>query len=322
MDLIEQLGELAFLSRLRRLCEHLAKDASRIYKSRGVDFEARWFPVTYLLRDHSPMSVTEVANALGMSHPSVNQIASAMTKRGLLSSSMDRGDERRRLLSLTEEGHALVKQLEPIWRDISEATRELLESTGMDVLRSIARIEDDLERSSVYERVMNRMKVRQYESVEIVDYKPVYRRHFESLNREWLDKHFEVEPCDNEILSDPNGKILKKGGYVFFAKLNGDVIGTCALLKVDEKTFEIAKLAVTSEAQGQQVGRKLTETAIERARSRHAESVVLETSVELRATTNLYRKLGFVKVEYEGINPPKCKRPSIRMKLDLKQNST
>jgi len=49
MDLIRQLGVLAFGSRLRRLNERLSKDVSRIYRDQGIGFEVRWFPVFYLL---------------------------------------------------------------------------------------------------------------------------------------------------------------------------------------------------------------------------------------------------------------------------------
>jgi DNA-binding MarR family transcriptional regulator/predicted GNAT family acetyltransferase len=320
INLIGQLGELAFLSRLRRLCECLSKDAKRIYTSQGVDFEARWFPVTYLLKDRSAKAVTEVASALGMTHPSVNQIANAMAKRGLLSSSRDKFDERKRLLSLTPKGLALVRILEPIWREIADATSELLDSTGLDVLQALARIEDELERSSIYERVMNRVKTRQRKSVEVLDYKPVYKKHFKSLNSEWLEEYDWAEPLDDIILSDPNGMILKKGGQVFFARLDGQIVGTCAILKINDKTFELTKMAVTHKARGRQAGRKLAEAAIERVRSAGAKSVILETSTRLIAAVALYRKLGFVQIQSVNSRPSKYRRPSIMMKLDLEDN--
>ena len=94
MDLIRELGPLAFASRLKRISEHLMRDVSRIYQEQDVGFQARWFPVLYLLGQKTSMSVTEVAHALGMTHPAVNQIAGAMSGAGLLSSSRDSSDER------------------------------------------------------------------------------------------------------------------------------------------------------------------------------------------------------------------------------------
>lgn len=317
MDLIRELNELAFLSRLRRLVELLSKDASRIYSSQNVDFEARWFPLTYLLKDHSPMAVTDVAKALGTTHPAVNQVAEAMSRRGLLSSEKDSNDERRRLLSLTSEGRETVLRLQPIWQEIFDATREVIDSADADIMGAINRIEDELNRRSIYERVVERLKKRRYESVEVVDYTPKYKRFFKTLNYEWLQRHFEVEPLDEVILSDPNDKILKKGGHVFFARIDGEIIGTCALLKHDKDTFELTKMAVTQSAQGKQAGRRLGEAAIDWAKSHGAHSVVLQTSSELEAANNLYRSFGFVKVNTDDAVRSKYMRTSIWMVLDL-----
>ena len=44
-DIIAELGELAFASRLKRLSDRLMRDVSRIYQQMDVDFEARWFSV-------------------------------------------------------------------------------------------------------------------------------------------------------------------------------------------------------------------------------------------------------------------------------------
>ncbi len=45
MDLIKSLGELALGSRLKRLSELIMKDGIRIYRSNGIDFQPKWFPV-------------------------------------------------------------------------------------------------------------------------------------------------------------------------------------------------------------------------------------------------------------------------------------
>jgi 2-hydroxychromene-2-carboxylate isomerase len=75
MDLIIELGELALASRLKRLSERLMRDVSRVYRELDEPFEARWFPLLRALLEESPQGVTQVARALGLTHPAVNQLA-------------------------------------------------------------------------------------------------------------------------------------------------------------------------------------------------------------------------------------------------------
>ena len=67
---------------------------------------------------------------------------------------------------------------------------------------------------------------------------------------EWLKKYFKVEPKDEIVLSDPQGQIIDQGGMIFYAKYNDAIIGTVSLLKIDNATFELSKMAVTHGVQG------------------------------------------------------------------------
>ena len=318
VDLIKQLGALALASRLRRLAEWLYKDGVRIYREQSADFEPRWFPLFYLLKDSGSVSVTEAAQALGFSHPAINQIAGEMSRRGFLKSSRDKKDERKRLLRLTRKGKAALLSLQPLWVDFENAASDLLSEAGGDFLAGVGRLEEALNRAGMYERVMRRIKNRQMERVEIIDYKPQFKRYFKSLNLEWLRECFSVEEADRRLLSDPHGKIIKSGGFILFARLEGKIVGTAALIRHDRKLFELTKMAVTKEARGRQVGRKLTLAAIERAKNSGAKRLVLLTSRELTAACNLYRSLGFV--EAKGPQPwaTHYLRESIPMSLDLR----
>jgi DNA-binding MarR family transcriptional regulator/ribosomal protein S18 acetylase RimI-like enzyme len=315
-DVITQLGELAFASRLRRLSERLLRDASRIYHAQRVEFEARWFPVLYLLQRDAPLAVTDVARALGITHPAVNQIARAMSAKGLLVTGKDRRDDRKRLLSLSAKGRRMVGALQPVWAAIEGATREVLHSTGDDVLGCLDRIEHALDEQEMYDRVMGRLKSMYYDAVEILPYQPRLKKHFRELNLEWLKKYFTVEPRDEKVLSDPHGQIIKKGGSVLFARLDGEVVGTVALLRVDEKTVELAKMAVAARAQGRQIGKRLAVAALDEARRQGATAIVLHTSPKLTAAGALYREMGFTR-QTSGPTASEFKRHTITMKLDL-----
>lgn len=317
MDLIRDLGPLALASRMRRLAEWLYKDGARIYREQSADFEPRWFPLFYLLKESGSVPVTAAASALGFSHPAINQIAGQMSRRGFLESVKDKKDERRHLLRLTKKGKAVVSSLQPVWADIEAAARDLLTETKGNFLADIGRIEDALNKSGMYERVTLRLKRRQLGEVKIVDYKPQFQRYFKSLNLEWLREYFSVEKTDEILLSDPYGKIIKPGGFVFFAEISGKIVGTAALLKHDKNIYELAKMAVAKKARGRQAGRKLALSSIERAKKTGARKLVLLTSPQLAAAYNLYRSLGFVEISPAQPWATPHNRESIAMSLDL-----
>ena len=68
--------------------------------------------------------------------------------------------------------------------------------------------------------------------MEICAYSPALRSFFKTLNEEWLNKYFVVEPYDAFLLENCSEEIIDKGGKIFFGKLNGAVIGTYAILAV------------------------------------------------------------------------------------------
>ena len=68
--------------------------------------------------------------------------------------------------------------------------------------------------------------------LKIVDFDAAYADHFKRLNLVWLERYFQVEPIDRAVLSNPEEAIIKPGGMIFFALLDGAVVGTCALIKL------------------------------------------------------------------------------------------
>lgn len=346
MDLLADLGELALASRLRRLSDRLLRDVSRLYGDLDVPFEARWFPLLQALRRQSPQTVTGLARALGLTHPAVTALAREMARHGLVASRQDPRDARRRLVRLTAGGRAVNERLDPIWEEIRQANRELLAEDGVDLLAALGRLEARLDRRSMYERVVARLEADRAaagpaasagaggkgsaaaaakparlaappaERIAIVPYRPAYKKHFRALNEAWLREHFSVEPEDAALLADPNGRIVRRGGAVLFALRDGEVVGTCALLRHRADLWELAKMAVAAPMRGQGLGRRLAEAAIDEARRRGARTLFLETSPVLKPALALYRSLGFRRVRQGPLGPTKYRRPTIVMTMD------
>lgn len=150
--------------------------------------------------------------------------------------------------------------------------------------------------------------------IEIVNYQPNHAKAFKELNEAWINQYFEMEESDRKMLNDPQGYILDKGGAIIIAEMDGKTIGTCALIKMQSKTYELAKMAVSPEAQGQKIGWKIGVATIEKAKELGADTIYLETNSVLKPAISLYRKLGFK--DAEGYCSPYA-RCNVQMELKL-----
>jgi len=169
------------------------------------------------------------------------------------------------------------------------------------------------------------------ENIEIVEYSERYNNQFKTMNLEWIEKFFVVEPADEYILSNPQEAIVDKGGHIYFAKCGAEIVGTFALLKVDNHTFEIAKMAVNEKYQGLGIGKILMDIAIQKTRELNLHRLVLYSSTKLTTALGMYTKFGFqvvplddhptsranIKMELVINNKPAIEKVHIKEKLNL-----
>lgn len=315
MDFYHRIGKLALGSRLRRLSERLLEDAAHIYGLYGVPLDPKWFPVFYILSEQDEASITEIAQAIGHSHPSVSQIVKEMKAAGLVASGKSAVDARVNVVKLSAQGREIIPKIETQYQDVTQAVEELLSEAHNDLWKAIEEVEFLLNNSSFLERVRQIRKQRESESVEIIDYSPEFQQDFKRLNCEWIEKYFTLEVTDYQSLDHPDQKILQPGGHIFLARYNHEIVGACALLKMTDDTFELAKMAVAERAQGKGIGWQLGQAAIRKARELGAQTLYLESNTVLEAAINLYQKLGFRKVTGRPTPYARC---NIQMELSLK----
>lgn len=315
MDFLHEMGLLALGSRFKRLGERLQADVAKVLKAEGIEFGRRWGPLFFLLNHQGPLPIGKAADLLGLSHAAVSLFSREMEKAGLVSSAADEKDERRRVLKVTRAGAALHRRMTPLLTDIHTAMRAIVEATGADPIGCLGAFEQALDERSGFERVRQASRTRTAKDIEIIDFDPRYRAAFKKLNLEWIDAYFGAEDLDRHVLSHPEREILDKGGAIVFARMDEEIVGTCALARIDDTTFELCKMAVTTAMQGHGVGERLARAILDRARARGARKVVLETHHRLAAAIGLYRKLGFVDAP-PGARPHYARTDTL-MELDL-----
>ncbi len=161
MNLYQSLGYLVLGSRLRRLSENFLAEINRAYQNEGIDFDAAWFPVFYLLSKNDALSIKELSELTEVSHPAASQLITNLKNKKLVTSATCNDDGRRQLVTLTDEGRALLTQILPIWDAVTVAMGDLVaaEPDCHDLLPGIAALERAFKQNNLAEMIGSKLPV-------------------------------------------------------------------------------------------------------------------------------------------------------------------
>lgn len=314
MEFYNKVGKMALGSRLRRLSEKLTEQAGEVYEVYDIDMNPKWFPVFYALAGGEDKSIMQIAQEISHSHPSVSTIVKEMVKHGVAQEIADKIDGRKNYIRLTDKGREINERIQVQYADVNAAVENALSETQYNIWKAIEEWEFLLEQKSLLNRVIDEKKLRESADVQVVDYKPEYQPAFKRLNEEWITQYFKMEETDYKSLDHPDDYILNKGGHILMALYNNEPVGACALIKMDNDMYELAKMAVSPKAKGKGIGFILGNACIAKAKSLGAKKIYLESNTILKPAINLYHKLGFKKVT--GITSP-YERCNIQMMLEV-----
>jgi DNA-binding MarR family transcriptional regulator/N-acetylglutamate synthase-like GNAT family acetyltransferase len=261
------------------------------------------------------LHVGDIAERIGQTHAAVSQVVKDLVKHELVSVQRGEADQRRSVVTLTEEGAAVWPTLQQQTADVRQANEALLAETRHNLWLAIGEMEYALSRQSMATRAKTVRDARMAGEVRLLDYQPHYQPDFKRLNVRWIEQYFRVEEADLKALDHPDEYILQRGGHILLAEYQGQIIGTCALLKMDDSTYELAKMAVSPTVQGLGIGFRLGQAAIDKARNLGAKKLYLESNTKLMPAIQLYHKLGFQKTV--AGQPSPYERCNIQMELTI-----
>ena len=310
-DFLTELGFLGFVTRLKRLSDSMLHDGRRLYKELGMEIEPNWYVIFKLLQKHEQLTITEIAERIEFSHPSVITIVNKMSEAGYLESDQCSEDSRRRLLRLSDKAKNEMPEFERVW-EAGIATMKNV-SNDIDALNVLAALESRIKESGFKDRTLSSLDKRK--QVKILDYESDYADDFARLNYEWVEAYFEVEEPDRKVLDNPDSYVIKPGGQIFFAKIGNEVVGTVALINVDDETFELAKMGVTTKYRGFGIGEKLMEACVSYAQNVNKKRLFLDSNRKLVPAIKLYKKTGFREIPVDKSTP--YARSDIRMEMFL-----
>ena len=130
-----------------------------------------------------------------------------------------------------------------------------------------------------------------YREMRIVKYKSEYRKYFENQNKDLLEKYSVIEKVNKDFLSHADDLILK-GGQIFFASHQNKMIGTVALIRIDEGIYDVDKMIVDEGFNGI-VEKKLFHTAFNEASKLNAKKLILYSDSYSVAAIDTFKNLAF-----------------------------
>lgn len=156
-DFLAELGPLALTLRLKRLADKMQEDGRRLYKERDIPLEPHWFSLLMLLEKYEGLSVTQIAEHLRQSHPSVISNTKKMQYAGLLHASYDPKDGRRRMLRISPETREKLPEYENLWEAFQKEISDLLSNRSEPLFAALHALETQLAEKSLAERVHRRL---------------------------------------------------------------------------------------------------------------------------------------------------------------------
>lgn len=100
-------------------------------------------------------------------------------------------------------------------------------------------------------------------------------------------------PGTDDDLLDIEAAYNAQGTHLWVLIENHSIIGTTALLRIDEQTCELRKMYLLPSVRGRGFGSKLVDFCIDEARARGFRRIQLETAEALTDAMRLYERRGF-----------------------------
>lgn len=142
------------LGTLMRHVHELMDDAiADVYVRHGLpEYRPRFSPVVRTLVADGPMSIRDLARAVGVTHSAASQTVVQMRRSGFVS--LEPGaDARHRIVHLTDKARAALPLIEAEWEATGRAMRELDDELPVPLQQMLERTLEALERRSFPERM-------------------------------------------------------------------------------------------------------------------------------------------------------------------------
>lgn len=318
MGVSEQLGSLTLATRLKLLSDSLAKDVGNVYRRLNINFEPRWFTLFWTLKNRHSITITELAQELRQTHAAAVQLTKLLEKKGLITSSKDKHDERRRQVSLTPRGLKLFEEVEPVLQAIEQANSDLILLAAPDFLDKLEALEKALDQKNMHDRILENLGMLN-RGIILKAYAPEYKNAFYDLNEAWMEVYpGGIAPQARLMMEKPEKHIIAAGGMAFFAISDHETVGTAALYPMGTgKAYLLNFFTVAEKLRGRGIGKLLFEQIKSFAASKDAGTMVVYATPVMVDAFNFFIKKGFCMAPMQQDDLPLAPATSLKLVLDL-----
>ncbi|MEU8656431.1 MarR family winged helix-turn-helix transcriptional regulator [Actinoplanes philippinensis] len=132
-------------------------EIARVYADARIDgLKPTWVMELLRLRHRGPMTITELAESVQITHSGMSQKVSAMRAAGWVRT-VAGADARSKKVELTAKAEAVVRRLAAEWRATEAAIAEIEAEIPYPLSRVVRDIEAALERRSLHARITERL---------------------------------------------------------------------------------------------------------------------------------------------------------------------
>lgn len=151
-DVVEAMGLLCLGTRLKRIGERLQTDTQRIMSALDDAIPVSQHPFIAALDRLGPLTIGELAEAVGISQPGVTRGVTQLVDQGFLRV-VPTEDQRRRTVDLSEKGRQAVERAKAIvWPRIGAAVADACGDHGAALLGQLSAIERALDEAPLARR--------------------------------------------------------------------------------------------------------------------------------------------------------------------------
>lgn len=158
-DFVRHKGYLTLGTRLKRIGDRLQADVQQLIDAAEINVQTGQYPLLAVLDEQGPMTIGDLAEALGVSQPGVTRSVGQLTKQNVVAVSRGQKDQRQKVVTLTDEGKAMVTEgRQSIWPLIDQHLAEICSKGDGPLLDQLDILENALQEKSLYSRIREAQK--------------------------------------------------------------------------------------------------------------------------------------------------------------------
>lgn len=144
-DVVRRLGHLTLGTRLKRLGERLQSQTQRILDAHELPIQTAQFPFLAAVDRLGPLTVGELAEAVGMTQPGATRALAQLAEEGFVEITSASDDQRRKRVTLTRQGKRLVEiGKRDVWPVIEAAVKDACRKLSGPLIEQLAALEDGI----------------------------------------------------------------------------------------------------------------------------------------------------------------------------------